>query len=69
MCFSLACTLSPRKIILGGGVMAQAHLLPRIREELAALANGYLPLPEILTPASPAPALQGALALARSLVP
>lgn len=42
------CTLSPRRIILGGGVMRQAHLFPRIRKEALALLNGYIQAPEIL---------------------
>jgi fructokinase len=44
-------TLSPARVILGGGVMKQAHLFPRIRSELAELANGYIALPEIMQPA------------------
>jgi len=35
-------TLSPRRIILGGGVMQQAHLFPLVRERLQALLNGYV---------------------------
>ena len=42
------CTLSPQRIILGGGVMRQAHLFPRIRSEVLALLNGYIQAPEIL---------------------
>ena len=47
---NLACTLSPQRILLGGGVMRQAHLFERIRTELSRLLNGYLPLCEILPP-------------------
>jgi fructokinase len=36
------CTLSPQKIILGGGVMQKRHLYPRLRSEVAALLNGYI---------------------------
>jgi fructokinase len=36
------CTLSPQRIILGGGVMQQAHLFPMIRSELLRLLNGYI---------------------------
>ena len=39
--------LSPEKIILGGGVMKQAHLFPMIRSELANLLNGYVLLPDL----------------------
>jgi len=65
-CFTLACFLSPQRIVLGGGVMQQAELFPMIREELARLANGYLPLPEVVPPQLPLPALTGALELART---
>ena len=36
------CTLSPRRIILGGGVMQHEPLFPMIRRELARLLNGYI---------------------------
>ncbi len=35
-------TLSPRRVVLGGGVMQQRHLFPRIRERVRAITNGYL---------------------------
>lgn len=35
-------TLSPEKIILGGGVMHQTQLFPMIREEVKKQLNGYL---------------------------
>jgi fructokinase len=38
------CTLSPQRIVLGGGVMQQTHLFPMIRARVRALLNGYLPL-------------------------
>ena len=34
--------LSPQRIILGGGVMGQAHLFPMIREQVKTLLNGYV---------------------------
>jgi fructokinase len=43
---SYICTLSPQRIILGGGVMEQIHLLPLIRREVQTLLNGYLQIPE-----------------------
>ena len=36
-------TVSPEKILLGGGVMHQAQLFPLIRKETVRLLNGYLP--------------------------
>lgn len=36
------CTLSPQRIILGGGVMAQPHLFPLIRQKVQASLNGYV---------------------------
>jgi fructokinase len=41
---NVICTLSPQRIILGGGVMQQAHLFPLIRRRVCTLLNGYLPL-------------------------
>jgi fructokinase len=35
--------LSPQRIIIGGGVMHQKHLLPRIRQACAQVLRGYLP--------------------------
>jgi fructokinase len=45
---NLACTLSPQRIVLGGGVMNQPHLFPLVRREFVALLNGYLRATEIL---------------------
>ena len=36
------CTVSPERILLGGGVMQQAGLFPMIRQELLRLLNGYI---------------------------
>jgi len=36
------CTLSPERIVLGGGVMQQRQLFPMVRRELARLLNGYV---------------------------
>lgn len=40
-------TLAPQRIILGGGVMQQTHLLRLIRAEVQTLLNGYLEVPEL----------------------
>jgi len=42
MCMNAICTLSPEKIILGGGVMQQKHLFPMIRKKTQELLNGYI---------------------------
>ncbi|HFH7291335.1 TPA: fructokinase ScrK [Streptococcus agalactiae] len=45
----------PQVIVFGGGVMAQKHMLRRVRQTFATLLNGYLPVPNlsdyIVTPA------------------
>lgn len=46
---NFVCTLSPARLILGGGVMKQAQLFGMVRTELAALLNGYIQTPQLLT--------------------
>lgn len=41
-------TLSPEKIILGGGVMKQSQLFPKIRANVIELLKGYVQTKEIL---------------------
>ena len=41
------CTLSPQRIILGGGVMQQTHLFSRMQHEVQRLLNGYIQLPAL----------------------
>ncbi|HZE28226.1 MAG TPA: ROK family protein [Terriglobales bacterium] len=36
------CTLSPERMLLGGGVMQQEQLFPMVRQDLAQLLNGYI---------------------------
>jgi fructokinase len=45
---NLAVTLSPQRILLGGGVMQQSHLFDLVRAEFAQLLNGYVRHPELL---------------------
>ncbi len=45
---NFACTLSPKRIILGGGVMRQTQLFPMIRSKFQTLLNGYLQHPAII---------------------
>lgn len=40
--------LSPQRLILGGGVMAQQHLFPLVRAEVLRLLNGYVQSPALL---------------------
>ena len=44
---SWICTLSPQRIIMGGGIMQQKHLFGLIRREVSALLNGYIQAPEL----------------------
>jgi fructokinase len=45
---NLICTLSPQRIVLGGGVMAQPQLFPLMHREVQRLLNDYVRAPEIL---------------------
>ena len=42
MCVNTIVVLSPKKIVLGGGVMHQLHLFPKIRRRTLELLNGYV---------------------------
>jgi fructokinase len=44
----LICTLSPKKIVIGGGVMQHPALFPMIRGRVLELLNGYVKSPAIL---------------------
>jgi fructokinase len=43
---NVALTVAPARVILGGGVMRQQHLLAMVRREFSAILNGYRTLPE-----------------------
>ncbi len=70
---NLICATAPQRLILGGGVMSQQHLFPRIRAQVGSLLNGYLQAPAladldwyIVPPALGSRAgVLGAMALAR----
>jgi len=42
------CAFSPQRILLGGGVMNQPHLLPMVHRRVQHLLNGYIQSPQIL---------------------
>ena len=42
------CTLSPQKLILGGGIMEQSQLLPMVRANVKQLLNSYVRAREIM---------------------
>ncbi len=41
-------TMSPQRIIMGGGIMQQAQLFPMVRAEVQRLLNGYIQAPMIV---------------------
>lgn len=41
------CTLSPKRFVLGGGVMQQPHLFALVRTELSRILNNYIRVKEI----------------------
>ena len=45
---NVVCAVSPRRIVLGGGVSGHAALVSRVRDDLARLLNGYVQAPAIL---------------------
>jgi len=47
---NLAAVLSPRRIVIGGGVMHNSELLAQIRERLNQYLNGYIHTPGIVAP-------------------
>ena len=47
MCANLALTISPQRIILGGGVMQQPSMFPMLRAEFQQALNGYIRMPQI----------------------
>ena len=44
-CISLTLTVRPEKIVLGGGLLLAPGLIDHIREQYAAMLNGYLDMP------------------------
>lgn len=65
---SWTCTLSPQRVVLGGGIMQREELFPKLRVQVARLLNGYLEPPDIVAPELGVRAgVLGAIALAESL--
>jgi fructokinase len=47
LCAQLVVTLSPQRIVMGGGVMSQTRLLPLIRQRMSHWLRGYIDRDEI----------------------
>lgn len=45
---NVICALSPRRIIVGGGITAPPALLPQVRAEVVGLLSGYVRAPAVL---------------------
>jgi fructokinase len=45
---NLVCTLSPQRVVMGGGVMERPSLLPLIRTKVQELLGGYVRAPQVL---------------------
>jgi fructokinase len=48
LCAQLVLMISPRRIVIGGGVMGQTRLLPMIREQTCHWLRGYIDRREVL---------------------
>jgi fructokinase len=48
LCAQLVATLSPQRIVMGGGVMAQTRLFAPIRASTKSWLGGYIDRPELL---------------------
>jgi fructokinase len=65
---NIVLTLSPERLVLGGGVLARTGLLPRVRINVQRLIGGYVPSGEIVAPMlGEHSGVLGALALAADL--
>jgi fructokinase len=49
---SWVCTLSPQRVVMGGGIMQQSHLFDILRRALPQLLNLYIQAPELLESAA-----------------
>jgi fructokinase len=65
---NLSLTLSPQRVVLGGGVMHSAELHRLVRDKVSALLNSYVETPEIAPPSLGARSgVLGAIALAQAI--
>ena len=63
---NLACAFAPQRIVIGGGIMRQQHLLALLASELRNLLNGYVATPELVPPGlGERSGVLGALAMAK----
>ena len=63
---NLTCAFAPQRIVMGGGIMRQPHLLDLVASELRKLLNGYVPAPELVRPGlGERSGVLGALAMAQ----
>ena len=46
---NIICTVSPRRIIIGGGVSQQESFFPLLREKVVDRLNGYMDAEEIIS--------------------
>jgi fructokinase len=53
LCALLVLTVSPQRIILGGGVMSQECLFPRVRVRMLDWLGGYIDRDELLSQTDP----------------
>jgi len=51
LCANLVLTVSPERIVLGGGVLLRRSLFPKVRAQMVEMLNGYIQVDSILQPA------------------
>lgn len=79
LCAALVLTVSPHRIVMGGGIMQRPTILPLVHKHVLALLNGYIKVPAItesgignyitLSPFGGNAGLVGACELARLALP
>jgi fructokinase len=63
---NLTCAFAPQRIVMGGGIMRQGHLLELVASELRNVLSGYVPAPELVPPGlEERSGVLGALAMAQ----